>query len=166
MRWLLSLAASLVVAALPVSAVADDTRDCLDHKDQDVRIKSCSENIRRDAKNAIAYYNRGTAHQLKGDLDRATADYSKAIELKPNYASAYNSRGLVYASKGDYAHAVADVTKASELTPKTTPRPKVKPPAGGKQKAIAKARARANENVVDEEPLDKPNWVPSWSESQ
>src|SRR5437762_6181502 len=70
---------------------SDDKRDCLDHKDQDVRIKSCSENIRRDAKNAIAYYNRGTAHQLKGDLDRATADYSKAIELKDRKSTRLNS---------------------------------------------------------------------------
>ena len=31
--------------------------------------------------------------QSKGDLDGAIADYSKAIQLRPNYADAYNYRG-------------------------------------------------------------------------
>src|ERR1700693_5975196 len=106
------LAASVVVALLSAPAVADDKRDCPDHKDYDTRIKSCSEIIRGNPSDAIAYHNRGTAHQLKGTLDRAIADFDKAIELQPNYASAYNSRGLVYATKGDYTHALADVTRA------------------------------------------------------
>jgi tetratricopeptide (TPR) repeat protein len=44
-----------------------------------------------------AYTSRGLAYVIKGDHDRAIADFSKAIELDPKYALAYGSRGLAYA---------------------------------------------------------------------
>ena len=49
--------------------------------------------IQRNPKDVVAYHNRGDAYGLKGDIDRAISDYTKAIELNPNYAPAYNSRG-------------------------------------------------------------------------
>ncbi|AKV66371.1 tetratricopeptide repeat protein [Microcystis panniformis] len=45
----------------------------------------------------------------------ALADYSKAIELNPNYAYAYINRGVVYALTRDFPKALADAEKASEL---------------------------------------------------
>ena len=39
------------------------------------------------------YYNRGNACGASGDLPGAIADYSRAIELKPDYADAHKSRG-------------------------------------------------------------------------
>jgi tetratricopeptide (TPR) repeat protein len=42
---------------------------------------------------AIAGVNRGNAYYRKRDYDRAIADYTKAIELDPNYANAYTNRG-------------------------------------------------------------------------
>ena len=76
--------------------------------------------IRRNPKDVVAYHNRGDAYGLKGDIDRAISDYTKAIELNPNYAPAYNSRARAYTRKGDYVRAVDDVTKAGELTRKAT----------------------------------------------
>jgi tetratricopeptide (TPR) repeat protein len=119
MRWSLPpLAAILIVSSPP--AFADVKGDCFAHRDYDVRITSCSEIIRSEPKNAIAYHNRGVAFQSKGDLDRALADYDKAIQLDPSYRSAYDARGRIYATKGDYTRALADVTRASELAVKTT----------------------------------------------
>src|SRR5271165_2914688 len=43
---------------------------------------------------AAAYYNRGNAKRAKGDSDGAITDYSKAIELKPDFAEAYSNRGV------------------------------------------------------------------------
>ena len=100
---------------LSAAALADDKSDCLNDKDRELQIKACSAILQHDAKDAIAYYKRGVAYQFKGDLDRAIADYNKAIELRPSDARAYESRGSAYASKGVYTNAVADVTKASEL---------------------------------------------------
>jgi len=38
---------------------------------------------------------RGNAYAEKGDTDRAIADYSEAIRLKPDFARAFCSRGIV-----------------------------------------------------------------------
>ena len=132
LRWF--VAAGLVL--LTTAALADSKSDCLDSKDHDLRIKGCSAIILRNPKDVIAYHNRGDAYGLKGDVDRAIADYNKAIELNPNYAPAYNSRGRAYTSKGDYIHAVADVTKAGELTPKLRPWPAVVKAAPAKAKEV------------------------------
>jgi tetratricopeptide (TPR) repeat protein len=112
------------------AAWADHKGDCLDGKDHDLRIRGCSAMIQRNPKDVLAYQNRGDAYGLKGEVDRAISDYTKAIELDPNYAPAYTNRGRAYTSKGDYTRAVADVTKASELLPNggivkaTAPKPK------------------------------------------
>ena len=41
---------------------------------------------------ARAYTNRGLAYQAKAELDRAIADYNRAIELDPKLAFAYSGR--------------------------------------------------------------------------
>src|ERR1039458_7799124 len=63
------------------------------------------------------YFNRGNVKAQKGDLDGAMADYTKAIELKPDYAKAYSNRGLVKRGKGDLDGASADFNKTIELNP-------------------------------------------------
>ncbi len=73
----------------------------------------------------VAYHNRGLAYAAKDELDGAVADYTKAIELNPNYGPAFEDRGRVYARKGDYTRAIADVTRASELAPKGMSQEKV-----------------------------------------
>ena len=67
--------------------------------------------------NDAAYYNRGTAYINKGDYERAIADYSRALELAPEYVAAYYNRGLAYAGQGDYDRAVADYEQALEFAP-------------------------------------------------
>lgn len=114
-------ATSLVLVSWAV--LADDLGDCQDSKDHDLRIKGCSAIILRNPKDVVAYHNRGDAYGLKGDIDRAISDYTKAIVLDPNYVPAYNSRGRAYVSKGDYVRAVDDVTRAGELTHKPVPKP-------------------------------------------
>ena len=118
MRVTLVPLAGAVLVALSVSALADDKNKCLDAKDHHVAIKGCSEIIRRDPKDAIAYYLRGNALAKNGDLGQAIADFSKAIALNPIFAPPYDGRAAAYVAKGDYTRAVADVTKAGELTPK------------------------------------------------
>jgi len=107
----------------PPPVLADKKRNCLDSKDYDLRIESCSAMIEHNPRDVVAYHNRGDAYGLKGEIDRAISDYTKAIEINPNYAPAYNGRGRAYTSKGDYLRAVADVTKSGELT-KREPRRK------------------------------------------
>jgi tetratricopeptide (TPR) repeat protein len=59
----------------------------------------------------------GNDYLEKGDLDRAIADYDRAIELDPDYAHTYFDRGFTYRRKGDQDRAIADYDRAIELDP-------------------------------------------------
>ena len=54
---------------------------------------------------------------LSDDNDKAIADFTKAIELRPDVAQAYNNRGNVYTNKGDFGKALEDLNKAIEIDP-------------------------------------------------
>jgi tetratricopeptide (TPR) repeat protein len=51
----------------------------------------------------------------RGEIDKAIADYTHAIELNPRYAAAYNSRSKAFAAKGELDRADADHKKAVEI---------------------------------------------------
>ena len=51
----------------------------------------------------------------QGRNDKAIADYSKALELSPDYASAFNNRGNAHSAKGDLDRALADYDRAIEI---------------------------------------------------
>jgi tetratricopeptide (TPR) repeat protein len=63
------------------------------------------------------YYNRGVAYAGKGLYDQAIADYTKAIELKPDDAEAHYNRGLEYEKLGQRDEAIADYRQAISLEP-------------------------------------------------
>lgn len=64
---------------------------------------------------AETYYNRGLAHSKKGEVELAIADYTKAIELKPDYADAYYSRGGAFLRLGEQEKAEADLATARNM---------------------------------------------------
>jgi tetratricopeptide (TPR) repeat protein len=66
---------------------------------------------------AQAYNDRGLSNKAKRDLDGAIANFTKAIEIKPDYATAYYNRGTTKQTKGDVDGALADFTKAIEIKP-------------------------------------------------
>ena len=47
-----------------------------------------------------------------GDLEKAIADFNKALEINPNDADTYHRRGRAYRDKGDLDKAAADMEKA------------------------------------------------------
>ena len=51
----------------------------------------------------------------KARIDRAIADYDKAIELKPDFVKAHYNRGIAYIKKGNFDRAIVGNTKAIEL---------------------------------------------------
>ena len=50
----------------------------------------------RNQKRAETYYTRGLAHSKDGELKLAITAYTKAIELKPDYADAYYKRSRAW----------------------------------------------------------------------
>ena len=51
-------------------------------------------------------------------IQKAIADYDKAIELNPEYAGAYYNRGIAKRQLKQYKEAIADYDKAIKLNPK------------------------------------------------
>ena len=66
---------------------------------------------------AKEYFYRGISKNDLKDYNGAISDYTKAIELNPNYASAYNNRGNSKDDLKDYYGAISDFNKAIELDP-------------------------------------------------
>ena len=52
------------------------------------------------------------------ELERAVADYTRAIDINPKYADAYHNRGIAYRAKGFAENADADTKKARQLDTK------------------------------------------------
>src|SRR5215210_4873775 len=66
-----------------------------------------------------SYANRGFAHERKGDLNRAIADYTEAVRLAPSDGAVYTNRGRAFEKKkGELDRAIADYTEAIRLSPK------------------------------------------------
>ncbi|WP_144441094.1 tetratricopeptide repeat protein [Bradyrhizobium sp. CCGE-LA001] len=99
--------------ALLVLAAANDRAK----SEASAAIVAASEAIRRDPRDANAYYNRGNAYSARGDTDRAIADYSATIRLDPAHANAHYNRGNAYSNKGDTERAIADYTATIRLDP-------------------------------------------------
>ena len=57
------------------------------------------------------------AYNNKSDWQYQIDNYTKCIELKPDYAHAYNNRGLSYHSLKNYEDAIADYTRALRIDP-------------------------------------------------
>jgi tetratricopeptide (TPR) repeat protein len=154
----------LITGGWVVAACTDDKSDCRDGKDVDLKIKGCSALITADSKDAMAFYSRGAAYQTKRDLDKAIADYSQAILLKPDYAAAYENRVRAFVDKGDYTRAVDDVTKAGELKSKITVQSKAVPSAT-EPANFAKPRPKATSSMIIKKssPAGSADVWPDWA---
>ena len=66
---------------------------------------------------AMAYNNRGNLRNIKGNMQGALDDCSKAIELYPKYYTAYFGRGVIKANMGDNMGAIKDYDEAVAIYP-------------------------------------------------
>ena len=53
-----------------------------------------------------------------GELEKAIADYTKAIELNPDYANPHKHLGVIWKKQGNLRKAEKHLTKSIELNPK------------------------------------------------
>jgi len=66
----------------------------------------------------LAWYQRGGVHHETGAYDRAVADFTEVLRLRPSFAAAYHNRGLAFTAQGAHAQAIADFDRALELNPR------------------------------------------------
>jgi len=112
-------------ATTPAKGAKATPRDivaCAQDRVQDLAIAGCTRII-EDAKQkpkarGVAFYNRGNAYVLKGDHDKAVADFDEALKLEPKNASIYNNRGNARGDKGESDAAMADFDAAIKANPR------------------------------------------------
>jgi len=78
-------------------------------------IEIYTEYITKNPGAAEAFNWRGMAYADRGKLDKALADYGKAINLSAKYSDPYNNRGEIYRRKGEYSKALKDFQTAIRL---------------------------------------------------
>ena len=74
---------------------------------------------------SLVFLKRGTGFRVRGDYDRAIADYESARRLNPGSATiqtqlvaAYNGRGQVHFTKKEYKEALEDINTAINIDPR------------------------------------------------
>jgi tetratricopeptide (TPR) repeat protein len=83
-------------------------------------LSDCAVVLKRDPKNADAYYLRGLAQQAKRQGELAIAAYTEALRWNPNLFAAHLNRGSLYAGRGqpgDFDRAIADFSEAHRIDP-------------------------------------------------
>ena len=70
------------------------------------------------AGDAHCYFNSALEWDDRGDLNRAIADYTRAIDFCSDDAVAFNNRGYDWYKKGDFDRAIADYNQALAICPK------------------------------------------------
>ena len=86
-------------------------------RNADYRTKTSiwEDTARKRPANPRAHCSLAIALDQAGETDRAIVEYTKAIELKPDYVEAYVNRADAYCQKGWYDLAIAECNKAIEL---------------------------------------------------
>jgi tetratricopeptide (TPR) repeat protein len=109
----------LLVAAAPVFGARQRDHDDCNARDPDRNIAGCTRLIGDGHESAktrsIAYVGRGLAWQIKGNRDRAMADFTDAIRLDPDNSLAYSNRGILWREKRDIDRAIADFSDAIRI---------------------------------------------------
>jgi tetratricopeptide (TPR) repeat protein len=80
-------------------------------------ITKASDGIGREPANAMLHYYRGYCQEKSGNAAAASADYGRAVELKPDFALALASLGKLQARQGEFVKAAGNFKKAFELAP-------------------------------------------------
>lgn len=106
-----------------VNVLTSDFKDEEFEEDEDLNtiLANCTEDIRLDLNNALAYNNRGVAKSDLGNHYGAISDYSEAIRLNPNdpdnTSIYYYNRGRAKADLEDKNGALIDYTEAIRHNP-------------------------------------------------
>jgi tetratricopeptide (TPR) repeat protein len=118
-KWTVSLGLLLLVGCAegepdPAEKVSDLVTDALPGGDP---VAAADHALAENPNNADAYRQRAEGYYQRGDMDKALADFTKAIELAPDARTHYN-RGVIYGAKGFPAEACLDYNEAIRRDPK------------------------------------------------
>jgi tetratricopeptide (TPR) repeat protein len=109
------LEAMQVKSAVSLLDMVSAAKKLMDACKYDEAILKISEVIAKEPTNFILYFNRAVGYEKKGDKGKAIADYSKSLELKPDFLLSLAALGRFFAKDGNYEKAVEYYKKAFDL---------------------------------------------------
>lgn len=80
--------------------------------------KNTAKTANNSNQNASSYLKRGNTYLNQQKYELAIQEFSRAIQISPNYALAYKGRGKCYQALGDQKNAQADFSHAKKLRKK------------------------------------------------
>lgn len=89
----------------------------LRREDYSQAVKSITELIDKEPKNANHYHFRAALNRLGGQTSAAIHDYRKVVELLPDRAMGYHGLSEIYLQQGKFENAHTNAKKAYELEP-------------------------------------------------
>ncbi len=109
-----SLNAPLLLGQSALSKLGKIT---IDYKKNELIINENQEISATKKGSLLDYYITGNENLQNGDYLIAIANYSKVIEIDPNYSDAYNKRGMAQGILGKHNNAIEDFDQAIKLNP-------------------------------------------------
>jgi tetratricopeptide (TPR) repeat protein len=99
------------------NTILDKVTELFNQEKFDEIIALLTDEVLKNEKDKAAelYIWRGNTWYNKKDYDNAIIDYSKAIDINPNYELAFYNRGSAWVAKKEYDKAKADYTKIIKL---------------------------------------------------
>jgi Tfp pilus assembly protein PilF len=73
--------------------------------------------VKVSAQSPRAHNNMGDVYCLEGNLDKAAKEFTRAVELKPNYAETYHNLANTYQKMGKIDAAILNYQKAISINP-------------------------------------------------
>ena len=117
---------AILIAGLTVISIAnaktDFCEEFFNHGKYEQAIEACTtqlHNPQSKEKLANTYYYRGRAYEQKDEIEKASADLIKAIELNNRLYPANISLGMIYYHLGSFDKAIAQYNRALELKPES-----------------------------------------------
>ena len=118
MRYVLTLCLCCVVLH---PAFAGDQEECHAVDNFDRAIPACTRILESPTtkKDFVVWstFNRAAAYERKGEFEKALTDYTKVLQLEPQYLLAHYGRGVSYLRKGDLINAKSAFDNALALNP-------------------------------------------------
>ncbi len=115
-----TLLTAFVYSGATQAFTQQDAKDCLSDEPDRI-IRGCTRILKErevgSENNASAFFNRGNAYGKQGQLEKAIADYTKAIKYKSNFPETYYNRAIDYEKQGYLDKAIADYTSAIKYKP-------------------------------------------------
>ena len=103
------------VEKLPVNNFFSNDVDAVSQKLSEIRRLNML--VATNASDPLVYYKRANMQYSISNLDKASSDYSRVLELQPSNSSAWINRGAIKRKLGDIAGAISDYNQAIFLAP-------------------------------------------------